>query len=131
MPEDGAELQAPLSMATLYFCIPQNDQMLEYWNRIENRLFNIRHCRDIDGLERSLALFAPPIDPGALVRAAASASICLHPGGDELSNPFYRFNTFAQKATELVQEVRGLGNRFAGDGKEGCEAMASCETSSR
>ena len=73
LPHGGAELPSPpVTLSMLYFCIPQNDKMLAYWDRIAERLFNIRHCRNIDGVERSLALFAPPIDPGMLVRAAAS-----------------------------------------------------------
>lgn len=112
LPEGGAELPpAPTTLSTLYFCIPQNDKMLEYWDRIEERLFNIRHCRNIDGVERSLALFAPMIDPGALVRAAASGlSISSILAGMNAPTPYYRFNVLSQKATELVQEIRGLGS---------------------
>ncbi|HKR14181.1 MAG TPA: neuraminidase-like domain-containing protein [Pyrinomonadaceae bacterium] len=112
LPEGGEELPpAPITLSTLYFCIPQNDKMLEYWDRIADRLFNIRHCRNIDGVERSLALFAPPIDPGALVRAAAAgldmSSIL---AGLNAPTPFYRFNVLSQKAADLVQEIRNLGN---------------------
>ncbi len=111
LPEGGAELPPPpITLSTLYFCIPQNDKMLEYWDRIEDRLFNIRHCRNIDGVERSLALFAPPIDPGALVRAAAAGlDISAVLAGLNAPTPFYRFNVLSQKATELVQEIRTLG----------------------
>jgi hypothetical protein len=74
-------------------------------------LFKIRHCQNIDGIERSLALFAPPIDPGMLVRAAAAGlDISSVLAGINAPTPFYRFNILSQKATELAQEVRGLGN---------------------
>jgi len=111
LPEGGAELPpAPITLSMLYFCIPQNEKMLEYWDRIADRLFNIRHCRNIDGVERSLALFAPPIDPGMLVRAAASGlDISAVIAGINAPTPFYRFTVFAQKANELAQEVKGLG----------------------
>jgi hypothetical protein len=112
LPHGGAELPPPpITLASLYFCIPWNDKMLEHWDRVEDRLFKIRHCQNIEGVERILALFAPPIDPAALIRAMAA--------GLEISDvlqalnaplPFYRFQVMAQKATELVQEVRGLGN---------------------
>jgi hypothetical protein len=73
LPEGGAELPPPpVTLSMLYFCVPHNEKMMEYWNRIEERLTNIRNCRNIDGVEMSLALFAPPIDPGMLVRAAAA-----------------------------------------------------------
>jgi len=112
LPEGGAELPpAPITLAMLYFCIPQNDKMLEYWDRIADRLFKIRHCQNIDGVERSLALFAPPIDPGMLARAAAAGlDISYILAGINAPTPYYRFNVLSQKATELAQEVRGLGS---------------------
>ena len=112
LPEGGEELPpSPITLSTLYFCIPQNDKMLEYWDRIEERLFSIRHCRNIDGVERSLALFAPPIDPGMLVRAAAAGlDISAILAGINAPTPYHRFNVLSQKATELVQEIRALGS---------------------
>lgn len=112
LPQGGAELPPPpITLASLYFCIPLNEKMLDFWNTIENRLFNIRNCRNIEGIERTLALFAPPIDPGALVRAAAAGlDIGSIIAGMNAPLPHYRFNILAQKATELVQEVRSLGN---------------------
>lgn len=112
LPEGGSELPAPpVTLSMLYFCIPPNDKMFEYWDRVADRLFKIRHCQNIDGIERSLALFAPPIDPGMLVRAAASgldfSSVI---AGLNAPTPYYRFNVLSQKASELAQEVRGLGN---------------------
>jgi hypothetical protein len=127
LPEEGAELPPPpVTLSMLYFCIPQNDKMLEYWDRIAERLFNIRHCRNIEGIERSLALFAPPIDPAMLVRAAASgldiSSILV---GINAPTPFYRFNVLSQKATELVQEIRGLGSSLLQSlEKKDAEAMS-------
>lgn len=117
LPHAGEELPithastSPLTLAGLYFCIPQNDQLLERWDRVSDRLFKIRHCQNIDGVERTLALFSPPIDPGALVRAAAAGLDM----ADVISSlnaplPFYRFSVMARKATELAQLVNGLGN---------------------
>jgi len=112
LPEGGNELPpAPVTLSTLYFCIPQNEQILAYWDTIADRLFKIRNSQNIDGIERSLALFAPPIDPGMLVKAAASGlSLSDILAGLNAPLPYYRFLTLAQKATELAQEVRGLGN---------------------
>lgn len=112
LPEGGSELPPPpITLSTLYFCIPQNEQMLAYWDKIADRLFKIRNCQNIEGVERSLALFAPPIDPGMLVKAAAAGlSISDILAGLSAPLPYYRFLTLAQKATELAQEVRGLGN---------------------
>lgn len=112
LPEGGAEMPpAPITLSMLYFCIPPNDKMMEYWDRIADRLFKIRHCLNIDGVERNLALFAPPIDPGMLVRAAASGlDISSVLAGFNAPAPYYRFSILSQKASELAGEVRNLGS---------------------
>jgi len=97
--------------STLYFCIPDNDNLLQYWDTVGDRLFKIRHCMNIEGVERSLSLFAPPIDPGMLVRAAAAGlsigSILADLNSPE---PLYRFNYLLQRAMEYCAEVKALGS---------------------
>jgi hypothetical protein len=112
LPEGGAELPSPsFTLSMLYFGIPQYEKMIEIWDRVGDRLYKIRHCQNIDGIERSLALFAPPIDPGMLVKAAASGlDLSSILGGLNAPVPFYRFNVISQKATELAMEVRALGS---------------------
>ena len=128
LPHQGNELppSPPIDLSSLYFCIPQNEKLLEYWDRIADRLFKIRHCQNIDGVERIQALFAPPIDPGALVRAAAAGlDIASVISGLNAPLPFYRFNVMSQKATELIQEVRSLGGALLQAlEKKDAEAMA-------
>jgi Tc toxin complex TcA C-terminal TcB-binding domain len=94
----------------LYFCIPRNEKMIGYWDTVEDRLFKIRHCMDIEGIVRSLALFDPPIDPGMLVKAAA-AGIDISSIVSGLNRPIgpVRCLTMIQKALELCGEVRALG----------------------
>jgi Tc toxin complex TcA C-terminal TcB-binding domain len=98
---------------SLYFCIPSNEKLIEHWDIIADRLFKIRHCMDIDGNERHLALFAPPIDPAMLINAAAN-ELSL---GSILSNlssppPIYRFTYLLQKANEFCNEVKSLGGNL-------------------
>ncbi|HEV8319730.1 MAG TPA: hypothetical protein VGQ10_20110 [Vicinamibacterales bacterium] len=95
---------------TLYFCIPQNDKMLGYWDTVADRLFKIRNCMNIEGVVRQLALFDPPIDPGMLVKAAA-AGINIGSLLSGLNQPVgpVRSQVLIQKALELCAEVRGLG----------------------
>ncbi len=99
------------SLQSLYYCIPFNDNILQYWTTIADRLFKIRHCLDIEGVFSPLALFAPPIDPGMLVRAVA-AGLDLSSVLNDLNAPLplYRFSIMIQKATELCNEVKSLGN---------------------
>ncbi len=94
----------------LYFSIPYNDKILSYWDTVADRLFKIRHSMNIDGVERKLALFEPPIDPGLLVQAAAKG-LSLGSVLADLNSPapFYRFNHLLQKAREFCNEVKSLG----------------------
>jgi hypothetical protein len=101
-----------------YFGIPANDKLLEYWERVGDRLFKIRHCLNIEGVARALPLFEPPINPALLVQAAA-AGVDLGSVLREVDAalPSYRFAVMAQKATELCAEVTALGAAL----------LASCE----
>ena len=95
---------------TLYFSIPQNDVLLSYWDTVADRLFKIRHCMNIEGVVRQLALFDPPIDPGALVRAAA-AGLDIGAIVANLNQPVstVRGPLLLQRAHELCAEVKSLG----------------------
>lgn len=94
----------------LYFCIPNNQEILRYWDVVADRLTKIRTCRNIEGVERQLALYEPPIDPSMLVRAAA-AGISLESALADLFAPlpYYRFRVMAERALALAQEVQALG----------------------
>jgi hypothetical protein len=96
---------------TLYFCLPKNDKLLGYWDTVADRLFKIRHCMNIAGVVRPLALFDPPIDPGMLVKAAA-AGIDISSIVNGLNRPVgpVRALPLIQKSLELCGEVRSLGN---------------------
>lgn len=110
----------------LYFCIPQNDQMLGYWDTIADRLYKIRHCLNIEGVFRQLSLFAPPIDPAALVRAVA-AGVDIASALNDLSAPLphYRFTVMLQKANEITGDVKALGAALlAALEKKDAEAIA-------
>src|SRR5215813_9491779 len=67
---DAAPVHASAA-GSFYFCIPENDVLLGYSNTVADRLFKVRNCMNIEGTVRRLPLFAPPIDPALLVRAAA------------------------------------------------------------
>jgi Tc toxin complex TcA C-terminal TcB-binding domain/Neuraminidase-like domain len=98
---------------TLYFCIPDNPQLRALRDTIDDRLFKIRHCQDIEGVVRHLPLFEPPIDPALLVQAAAQG-LSLASVLNDLNSPMpnYRFYYLLQKALELCSEVKALGNAF-------------------
>lgn len=96
----------------LYFCIPWNDRLLSYWDRVSDRLFKVRHCMNIEGVVRSLPLWEPPIDPALLV-AAAAAGVSI---GDALAEdaqgtlPKHRFPILLERAKECAREAQALGS---------------------
>ncbi len=100
---------APLASA-LYFCVPPNDQLLGYWDTLDDRLTKIRNCMDIEGKIEQLALFAPPISPGMLI-AAAAAGVDLSTVLFGLMTPptLYRFTFLYKQAVDFCKEVQHLG----------------------
>src|SRR5262249_887832 len=98
---------------TLYFCIPDNPELTALRDTIDDRLFKIRHCENIAGVFRKLPLFEPPIDPALLVQAAAQG-LSLSSVLNDLNSPMpnYRFYYLLQKALEVCNELKSLGNAF-------------------
>jgi hypothetical protein len=93
----------------LHFCVPDNEKLQTYWETVEKRLFNIRHCRNIEGVEQQVPLFQLPIDPGLLVRAvAAGLDISTVLSDMNAPLPYYRFSVLSQKAAELCSELKAL-----------------------
>ena len=95
----------------LYFCVPRNDKMLGYWDMVADRLFKMRNSLNIQGVFRQLPLFEPPIDPAMLARAtAAGLDVGAIVNGINQPLPLVRFQFLVQKAAEICQEVKSLGN---------------------
>lgn len=111
---DDGQLNAVLSIGNaLYFCVPRNDKLLSYWDTVADRLFKIRNSLNIRGIFRQLPLFEPPIDPALLARAAAAGlDISAIVGGLNQPLPLVRFQFLLQRATEICQEVKSLGNNL-------------------
>ena len=111
---------------SLYFCIPQNQNLLAYWSTVGDRLFKIRNSENIQGVVQQLPLFDPPLDPGMLVKAAA-AGIDIGSIVSGLNQPLgpMRSPLLIQKALELASEVRSLGNALLSSLEKGdAEALA-------
>jgi hypothetical protein len=94
----------------LYFCIPHNEKMTSYWDTVGDRLFKLRNCMNIEGRVRQLPLFDPPIDPAALVRAAAAGLDIGSVMADfNAPLPNYRFTYILAKTKEFLGTVKSLG----------------------
>ncbi len=124
---DDGQLSRVRSLGkALYFCVPRNDKLVGYWDTVADRLFKIRNSLNLQGAFRQLALFAPPIDPALLARAAASGlDVAAIVNGLNQPLPLVRFQVLVQKANEIVQEVKSLGNNLlSAMEKEDGEALA-------
>src|SRR5690606_11149375 len=58
-PADDTLASSVLSILGPVFCLPVNKTLLARWDRVEDRLWKLHHCLDLDGVRRDLALFAP------------------------------------------------------------------------
>lgn len=121
--------------SSLYFCIPNNPKLMAYRDLIADRLYKIRHCENIDGVFRILPLWDPPIDPALLV-AASAQGLSIDNLLNDLNTPIpnYRFVYMIQKAMDLCNEVKMLGNALMSaleknDGEALAAMRASHETS--
>ncbi|MDJ0796432.1 MAG: neuraminidase-like domain-containing protein [Calothrix sp. MO_167.B12] len=99
----------PFNAVDAYFCVSENQEFAQYWDRVEDRLFKIRHCQNIQGIERQLALFSPPIDPRQLVRQAAAGDGTLSLSTTDIV-PHYRFSYLLERAKGMVSTVIQLGS---------------------
>ncbi len=93
------------------FCVPGNKDLLSYYDRVDDRLYKIRNCMNIQGQKRQLALFSPEIDPRLLVRARA-AGLSLDDILNSISGnlPPYRFTYILEKAKSFTSMVQSFGS---------------------
>ena len=93
-----------------YFSVPRNDTLFSYWDTIADRLYKIRNSLNIQGVKRTLALFAPPIDPGMLIKARAmgiSIDTILNSTTEKM--PIYRFRVIVKLAVDMAKDACQMG----------------------
>lgn len=117
LPTTASEIEQTVNLRSLgkdlYFCVPHNEKLLSYWDTVGDRLFKIRNSLNLQGIFRQLPLFEPPIDPALLAKAAASGlDIGAVINGLNQPLPLVRFQVLVQKASEICQEVKSLGNNL-------------------
>jgi hypothetical protein len=104
---------APYNTVNAYFGVGEDRKFMGYWTRLEDRLYKLRNCMDINGTVRTLPFYAPPIDPGQLVKAAASGSgglVVVEYGQAVLPN--YRFPTMVERAKSLTGTLIQFGQEL-------------------
>ncbi|SMP58180.1 neuraminidase-like domain-containing protein [Fibrobacter sp. UWB10] len=108
--DERAKRTGNIIESMFYFSVPRNDTLFSYWDTIADRLYKIRNSLNIQGVKRTLALFAPPIDPGMLVKARAmgiSLDAILNSTSEKL--PIYRFNVIVKLAVDMAKDACQMG----------------------
>ena len=120
---------APVNDIGAYFCVPENPELTGYWDRVEDRLYKIRHCLNIDGVERALALFAPPVGVRSQIAAYGAAGTAGGVAG--LAGgpiPAFRFSQLIAYARSLTEDVIRLGSSLlAALERKDAEALATLQ----
>jgi hypothetical protein len=101
---------SPINAIDAYFSIPENENLASYWDRVEDRLFKIRHNLNIQGIEQLLALFEASIDPTQLVRAVVAGSDVLSRLTSTGQDSHYRFSFLIERAKNFATTVSQLGS---------------------
>ena len=111
--DERAKRTGNIIESMFYFSVPRNDTLFSYWDTIADRLYKIRNSLNIQGVKRTLALFAPPIDPGMLVKARAmgiSLDAILNSTSEKL--PIYRFNVIVKLAVDMAKDACQMGRNL-------------------
>jgi hypothetical protein len=113
--EGARYADVPFNDIDAYFCVPENSELVAFWDRIDDRLFKIRHCQNIQGVARPLALFAPPIDIRSLIqRQGAAGQVAATPSGAAYPIPNMRFAYLIDQAKTVTDNVIRLGGALLG-----------------
>jgi hypothetical protein len=106
----GAVSAAMTTGMSSVFMTPVNTQLLQYWDTIDSRLYNLRHNLTIDGLPMNIPLYAPPVNPTLLMQQSSQGgSLANAVNGVVATIPPYRFRTMLQSALAAVSTLTQLG----------------------
>jgi Tc toxin complex TcA C-terminal TcB-binding domain/Neuraminidase-like domain/ABC toxin N-terminal region len=95
------------------FYKPINKELLALWNKIQNRLYNLRHNLSIDGKPLNLPLFAPPLNPKLLMmQRLQGQGLNTIPSAGALQIPHYRFSILIRQAQNAVDSLIQFGNNL-------------------
>lgn len=97
------------------FRLPVNQHLIDTWQLLEQRFYNLRHYLTIDGQPLLLPLYAPAANPFDLLMARMGGNASLsHLMGYRTVVPPYRFRTIVGKAHEVVSALIQFGEQLRG-----------------
>ncbi|MGY1423598.1 Tc toxin subunit A-related protein [Bacillus cereus] len=119
------QLRAFLKAENGHFLPPYNDELLALWDKIELRLFNLRHNLSLDGQPLTLPLFTEPMDPRELqIQYGTGDGLDGSTASTSSMESIYRFPIVIDKARTAVNSVIQFGNALENAlAKQDTEAM--------
>ncbi|WP_374018100.1 neuraminidase-like domain-containing protein, partial [Paenibacillus thiaminolyticus] len=94
-----------------HFLPPYNDELLAFWDKIDLRLYNLRHNLSLDGQPLHLPLFTEPVNPRELqVQHGAGDGLGGSTGSVQSRQSVYRFPLVIDKARNAANSVIQFGN---------------------
>jgi hypothetical protein len=95
------------------FRLPVNRQLLDTWELLEARFYNLRHFLTLEGAAMQLPLYAPAANPFDLLlaRMGGQANLAQLMGYRTVVPPF-RFSTMLARAHEVVATLVQFGDKL-------------------
>lgn len=98
-----------------WFRLPVNARLLDLWEKLALRLYNLRHNLSLDGKPLSLPLYAPAANPTDLLRAqAAGGGSGQRRLGSLAIIPPYRFRAMLPRVQNAVETLIRYGEQLRG-----------------
>ncbi|MCW7549691.1 neuraminidase-like domain-containing protein [Photorhabdus sp. APURE] len=95
------------------FLPPYNDVLLGYWDKLDLRLYNLRHNLSLDGQPLNLPLYATPVDPKTLQRQQAGGDgTGSSPAGGQGSVQGWRYPLLVERARTAASLLTQFGSNL-------------------
>lgn len=107
---DTAMLSHAFNDLNVYFCVPENANLMSRWDLVEDRMYKINHSLNINGIFRQLPLFEPPLNPLDLVRAAKAGNNIQSLSSSKPQLSPYRYTSISSVSAMLCSTLIELGN---------------------
>ncbi|MFJ3073785.1 neuraminidase-like domain-containing protein [Pseudomonas sp. NPDC087029] len=107
--------QAAAADASSQFLPEVNRVMLDYWEGLRIRQYNLRHNLTLDGQPLNLPLYATPADPKALLAAEIAAQAGGERGLPQVNDvPALRFSVLLEGARSMAAQLMQFGSTLQG-----------------
>lgn len=96
-----------------WFRLPVNTRLLDMWDQLDARLYNLRNNLTLNGRPMKLALYEAPANPQDLLRAQlAGSSAAVRRLGALASIAPYRFSAMLMRARSAVDTLMAFGSQL-------------------